>query len=470
MRFSTRPEDKRWSTELVVVGGGPGGYSAAIRASHLGVDTVLVEEDALGGTCLNEGCIPSKALISATRLARRAESAGGMGVHADVRFETDETYGWKDEVVEGMRQGVGKLCKANGVTVVEGRGEFADESTVRVEGDGATTEVGFENAVVATGSRPIEADGFDFDGDGVLDSADALAEEPPEELVVVGAGYIGMELSTAFSSMGCEVTVVEAEEDILPGYDRDLARPVVKKAHEANVELRTGEPAVEWDDEEGQVVTSDGRIDADGVLVAVGRRPCAESVEPEKGGVETDERGFVRTEGGVGQTTNPSVYAVGDVSGEPLLAHTAAHEGVAVAETVAGVRDPEGGSEFVVPKVVYTSPEIATVGMSPTEAREEGHDVAVGEFRMGANGRALTLNETEGFVRVVVDDDTRRVLGGQAVCAEASELVAEIALAVETGATADDVARTVHAHPTLSEGVTEAVANTIGRAIHTLNR
>ncbi len=448
------------AAELVVVGGGPGGYTAAIRAAQEGVDVTLVEEDAYGGTCLNEGCIPSKALVSATRLARRAKGAEEMGVHAEVRVEPNETYAWKDDVVSGMRRGVEKLCKANGVDLVEGRGVFEDEKTLRVEGHGS---IEFENAVVATGSRPVEVEGFPFSDDGVLDSSGVLGSKPPDELAVVGGGYIGMELSTAFASMGCDVTVIEALDGVLPRYERDLVRPVVKKAEAAGVEIRTDEAAVEWDD---GVVTNEGRVEAAAVLVAVGREPRTDEVGLEEVGVETDGSGAVRTDEET-RTSNDRVFAVGDAAGAPMLAHSAAHEGRVAAEVVAG--EPASLDARAVPEVVYTSPEIATVGMTEEAARDAGYEPVVGETRVGANGRALTRGEPEGRVRVIANEDGF-VLGAQAVCAEASEIIAEIALAIEMGATVEDIAATVHPHPTLSEAVMEAAANCAGTAVHSLNR
>lgn len=449
------PEEK----ELVVVGGGPGGYTAAIRAAQEGVDTVLVEKDELGGTCLNEGCIPSKALVSATRLARRASEAEDMGVHADVRIEPSETYGWKEGVVGKMRRGVEKLCKANGVTLIEGRGVFEDETTVRVGED----SVEFESAILATGSRPVEIEGFPFSEEYVLDSSDVLGGEPPDPLAVVGGGYIGMELSTALASMGYDITVVEDLDGILDRYERDLVRPVVRKAEEAGVELRTDEKAVKWDN---GVITEDGHIDCGGVLVAVGREPVTDAVGLEAAGIEADGDGFVETDAEA-CTSNEDVFAVGDVTGAPMLAHAAAHEGRVAAEVIAG-RDTKLNTSAV-PEVVYTSPEIATVGMTEKEARAEGYEVSVGEVRVGTNGRALTRDEPEGRVRVVASGNGR-VLGAQAACAEASEVIAEAALAVETGATVEDITATVHPHPTLSETVMEAAANCLGESVHTLNR
>lgn len=447
--------------ELVVVGGGPGGYTAAIRAAQEGVDVTLIEEDAVGGTCLNEGCVPSKALISATRLVRRAKEATDRGVYADVRVEAPETYAWKDDVVRRSRRGVEKLCKTNGVTVIEGRGVFLDEETVRIEGKEGG-QIGFSNAVVATGSRPVELDGFPFAEDGVVDSAEVLADAPPDELAVVGGGYVGAELSTAFASMGCDVTVIEALDGILPRYERDLVRAVQRKAEDAGVEFRTDVEAVEWDD---GVVTDEGHVDCDAVLVAVGREPATDNVGLGEGGVTTDEDGFVETDD-QGRTSNPRVFAVGDAAGEPMLAHAAADEGRVAAEVVAG---GDASVADAVPEVVYTSPEIATVGLTEKEAQDGGMEPLVGEIRAGTNGRAMTRDEPEGRIRVVADSDGR-VVGGQAVCAEASEIIAEVALAVETDATVEDIVGTVHPHPTISETVQEAAANCLGEAVHTLNR
>jgi dihydrolipoamide dehydrogenase len=470
--------DVTTGTDVLVIGGGPGGYVAAIRAGQLGLDVTLVEADAYGGTCLNHGCIPSKALISAADVAHEAGHAGEMGVHADPAVDLQGMVAWKDGVVDQLTGGVEKLCKAAGVELVEGRAEFADEDTARVvhggEGQGAET-VAFEHAVIATGSRSVEVPGFEFDGERVLSSRDALAlESLPERLVVVGAGYIGMELSTAFAKLGTDVTVVEMLDGVLPGYEDDVSRVVRNRAEALGVEFRFGQAAQGWEEtDEGITVLAEGEdgevseFGAEKCLVAVGREPVTDTLNLDAVDLEPDDDGFLATDDRA-RTDLEGVFAVGDVAGEPMLAHKAMAEGEVAAEIAAG--EPAGLDYQAVPAAVFTDPEIGTVGMTEDEAREAGFDPLVGEFPLRANGRALTLEDSEGFVRVVAASDGEFLLGGQVVAPEASELVAEIGLAVEMGARLDDVAATVHTHPTLSEAVREACANALGEAVHTLNR
>jgi dihydrolipoamide dehydrogenase len=465
-------------TDVLVIGAGPGGYVAAIRAAQLGLDTTLVEKDAYGGTCLNVGCIPSKALISASDLAHRAGDAEEMGIHADPAVDLKQMVSWKDGIVDQLTGGVEKLCKANGVNLIQGRAEFADENKVRVahggEGQGSES-IEFEHCIVSTGSKPFELPGFEFDGEHVLSSTHALAlESVPERLVVVGAGYIGMELSTVFAKLGTDVTVVEMLDSALPGYEDDVARIVQKRAEDLGIDFHFGQGAQGWEKVPAgiRVTTEDAdgetyEYDADRVLVAVGRTPVSDTVGLEAAGVETDEKGFIPTDHEA-RTNVEHIFAVGDVAGEPMLAHKASKEGHVAAEVIAG--EPAALDYQAMPAAVFTDPEVATVGMTQAEAEEAGFDPVVGRMPMGASGRAMTVGETHGFVRVVADADTEFVLGAQIVGPEASELVAEVALAIEMGAQLEDVFSTVHTHPTLGEAVMEAAANARGEAIHTLNR
>ncbi|MDQ2050447.1 dihydrolipoyl dehydrogenase [Natronolimnohabitans sp. A-GB9] len=489
--------DVTTGTDVLIIGAGPGGYVAAIRAGQLDLDVTLVERDAYGGTCLNYGCIPSKALITATNVAHEARHAEAMGIHADPAIDLSGMVDWKDGVVDQLTSGVEKLCKANQVNLLEGTATFVDENTARIahggEGQGSET-LEFEHAIVATGSRPIEIPGFDFDDEPVLDSKQALSlESVPDSLVVVGAGYIGMELASVFAKLGTDVTVLEMLDSILPGYDDDLKRPVKQRANDLGIEFEFGYTAAEWDERDDGGVTvvadpadeaaADGgttasdagaseagdslELDAEKVLVAVGREPVSETLDLEAAGVETDEAGFIGTDSRA-RTNVEHIFAVGDVAGEPMLAHKASAEGQVAAEVIAG--EPAAIDYQAMPAVVFTDPEIATVGMSETEAEEAGFDTVVGEFPLRASGRALTMDESDGFVKIVAEADDGYVLGASIVAPEASELIAELGLAIELGATIEDVASTVHAHPTLSESVMEAAENALGHAIHTLNR
>ncbi|MFB6136459.1 MAG: dihydrolipoyl dehydrogenase [Halobacteriaceae archaeon] len=461
-------------TEVAVVGGGPGGYVAAIRAAQLGLDAMLIERDALGGVCLNHGCIPSKALLSAAGVAHEAANAGEMGVYADPEVDVAETVAWKDGVVSRLTGGVEKLCKANGVELVSGTARFAGERRLRVQREDGGETVEFEHAVVATGSRPVEVPGFDFDDEAVLDSADALGLTAlPDRLVVVGAGYVGLELSTLFAKLGVDVTVVEMLEGALPGYADDLTRPVVESARDLGVEFHFGVGAEGYRETDDGVVVAAGEgearveVPADRVLVAVGREPVTDTLDLEAAGLSTTDEGFLATDEEA-RTDNPHVFAVGDVAGEPMLAHKASREGKVAAEVAAG--EPAALDYRTVPAAVFTDPEVGTVGLTADAAEREGYDPVVGQFPFRASGRALTTGHEEGFVRVVADEGSGLVLGGQVVGPEASELLAELGLAIEMGATLEDVAGTVHTHPTLSEAVVEAAENAMGRAIHTLNR
>ena len=465
-------------TDVAVIGAGPGGYVAAIRAAQKGLDTTLIERDAYGGTCLNHGCIPSKAFIHGADVAHEAGTAEELGIHADPAVDMGRMQEWKSGVVDRLTGGVEKLCKANGVNLVEGTATFADENRLRVAHDGAgqgSESIEFDHAIVATGSRPIQVPGFAFDGERVLSSRDLLGmESVPDSLVVVGAGYIGMELSTMLAKLGTDVTVVEMLDDVLPGYEEDVRRIVRKRAAELGVEFRFGEGASGWEEAgDGVAVateTEDGEESeylAERVLVAVGRSPVTDTLELGNAGLEPDENGFIETDHQA-RTDVDSILAVGDVAGEPMLAHKASKEGIVAAAVAAG--EPAALDHQAVPAAVFTDPEIATVGLTEAEAEAEGFTPAVGQMPFDASGRALTTGHTEGFVRLVADEDTGFVLGGQIVGPDASELIAEVALAVEMGATLEDVAATVHTHPTLAEATMEAAENAMGQAIHTLNR
>ncbi|RZV11804.1 dihydrolipoamide dehydrogenase [Natrinema hispanicum] len=479
--------DVTTGTDVLVIGAGPAGYVAAIRAGQLDLDVTLVEKDAYGGTCLNYGCIPSKALITATDIAHEAATAEEMGIHADPAIDLAGMIEWKDGVVDQLTSGVEKLCKANQVTLLEGTARFVDDRTVRVshsgEGQGSET-LEFEHAIVATGSRPIEIPNFEFDDEPVLNSRQALAvDSVPDSLVVVGAGYIGMELASVFAKLGTDVTVLEMLDSILPGYDDDLKRPVKKRANELGIDFEFGYTATEWRDREadgirviaepastdgGEQATGDQlTLDTDHVLVAVGREPVSDTLALEAAGVETADRGFIETDSRARTNVN-HIFAVGDVAGEPMLAHKGSMEGQVAAEVIAG--EPTAIDHQAMPAVVFTDPEIATVGMTETEAEEAGFETVTGQFPFRASGRALTTGDADGFVKVVADDADGYVLGASIVGPEASELIAELGLAIELGATLEDVAATVHAHPTLSESVMEAAENALGHAIHTLNR
>ncbi len=463
--------DLTTGTELLVIGGGPGGYVAAIRGAQLGMDVMLVEMEEYGGTCLNHGCIPSKALVSATDLAHRAGRAERMGVFADPAVDLQGMIEWKDSLVDRLTTGIESLCKNAGVTPIEGRAEFAGQNTARIVQDEGTESVEFEHAVVATGSRPTEIAGFSFEEDQIIPSREALAlESVPERMVVVGAGYIGMELATVYQKLGCDVTILEQFESALPGYEDDVTEVVRERAEKLGVSFRFGFQASEWQPGEAglTVVGEDSggertAIDAEVCLVAVGREPVTETLNLGEAGIETDETGSVRTDEQA-RTSREHIFAVGDVSGEPMLAHAAFTEGAVAAEVAAG--EPAALDYQAMPAAVFTDPEIGTVGMTEAAADEAGFEPVVGQMPLRASGRALTLDEREGFVRVVADEDSGFLLGAQIVAPEASELIAEVGVAIEMGATLADLTGTVHTHPTLSEAIHEAVKGAHDRSIH----
>ncbi len=468
------PDDSE-ETELLVIGAGPGGYPAAIRAAQRGVDVTLVEKDAYGGTCLNHGCIPSKALISTSRMADEVATAEEMGIDASVSTDIERMIQWKDGVVGQLTGGVQKLCRMNGVDLVDGRAVFVDTNEVEIyeESSEAATRLHFDDAIIATGSRPMELPGFSFSDEQIMSSRQALAvSEVPDRLLVVGAGYIGMELSTVFARLGSDVTVVEMLDSSLPGYEKDITTVVQRRAEDLGIDFHFGESAQEWTETDDgiqvETQTEDESVQeytVDRVLVSIGREPVTETLGIGALDVEIDDRGFIET-GRRGQTSVDNVYAVGDVSGEPMLAHAATKEGIIAAETIAGEAYDIG--DWIVPAAVFTDPEIATVGMTEAEAEEIGFEPIVGQMPFNASGRAMTLGDTDGFVRLVATNDGS-LLGAQIVGPEASELVAELTFAIKNRHSLEDIARTIHVHPTLSEAVMEAAEQALGQAIHIPN-
>lgn len=459
------------TAKLLVIGAGPGGYVAAIRAGQLGLDTVLVERDYLGGTCLNVGCIPSKALIHAAKAYHDAVVASGesvFGLSVDrPRIDFARTIEWKDRIVGRLTTGVSALLKRGGVRIVRGHATMLDGKSCRVETDTVPQTIRAEHVVLATGSRPAELRTLPFGG-RIISSTEAMAlPKLPERLVVIGAGYIGLELGTAFAKLGVTVTVVEAADRILPLYDEDLTRPVARRLATLGVTVMTAATAQGLaSGGEGVVVRGPGgatqEVSADLVLVAVGRQPHTDGF-----GLETLDLGmngaFIRIDNRCA-TSMRNVWAIGDVTGEPMLAHRAMAQGAMVAEIIAGER--RVFDKVAIPAICFTDPEIVSVGVSPDQARAAGHDIRIGIFPFAANGRAMTKAAEDGFVRVVARADNHLVLGVQAVGQGVSELSAAFGLALEMGARLEDLADTIHAHPTLGEAVQEAALRGLGHAIH----
>jgi len=463
---------KEISCKLLVVGAGPGGYVCAIRAGQLGLDTVIVEAVKPGGTCLNVGCIPSKALIHAAEEFHKIshmtgdESPIGIGVEG-LKLDLGKTVAWKDGIVGRLNSGVSSLLRKAKVKIVQGRARFRDGKTVEVETETGMQVIRADTVVIATGSEPVELPFLPFGG-RVISSTDALSMTSlPKKLVVVGGGYIGLELGTAFAKMGSEVTVIEATRQILPQYDSELVRPVSKRLGELGVHVLTGAKAKGLTPEGDALLVdtesgAEQRLHADKVLVTVGRRPRSEGAGLEE--LDLDRTGrFLRIDDQC-RTSMRGVYAIGDVTGEPMLAHRAMAQGEMVAEIVSGRK--RAWDKRCIPAVCFTDPEIVTAGLSPDEARAQGYEIRVGQFPFSANGRAMTMLSEDGFVRVVARADTNLVLGVQAVGSGVSELSSAFALAIEMGARLEDVAGTIHAHPTRSEGFQEAALKALGHALH----
>jgi len=452
--------------DVAVVGGGPGGYSAAFRCAELGLETVVIDADRrLGGACLFEGCIPSKALLHVAAVVSEAERAKEWGVDfGEPRISLDPLRKWKQERVVGkLARGLAGVAKNKGVTVIGGRAAFENSSTLRIEGE-ALQKIRFKHAIVATGSEPSPLPGVALRSDRVMDSTAALElPDIPERLLVIGGGYIGLELGTVYATLGSRVTLVEMTDGLLPGVDRDLVQPLQRRIEKlfAAVHLRTKVTGLREAGDRIEAALEGQEPQAfDRVLVAVGRRARSGSLGLEATGVRlTDRGGFIRIDER-GRTEDPHVYAVGDVTGEPMLAHRAMRQGKVAAEALAG--QPAAFDNMAIPAVVFTDPEIAWCGLSEAQAKSQGMETKVSKFQWAASGRAAAIGRADGLTKLVADAASGRVVGVGIVGPGAGELIAEATLAVETAALVEDVAATIHAHPTLSETLMEAAENLLG--------
>lgn len=455
--------------QAVVIGAGPGGYPAAIRLGQLGVKTLVVEKAELGGVCLNVGCIPSKALITAGKRLHEIREADKMGIRVgEAAVDVPALQAWKGSVVQRLTKGVGTLLKGNGVEVVFGKAELKAPHWLTITTAEGTREVSAEHIVLATGSAPIEIPGFPFSDPDILDSTKALAlDAAPAHLVVIGGGYIGLELGMAWAKLGAKVTVVEATPQILPGFDPDAVKLIARNLKKSKIAVHTDTKALGYTrGAEGLQVRLAGpkgefSLDADKVLVTVGRRPVTSGLGLEALGVamagpfvKIDDQCHTNVEG---------LFAIGDVAGQPMLAHKATREGELVAEIIAG-HDLRWDVR-VIPAVVFTDPEVAVAGVTASDK-----PVKIGNFPYAAIGRALTTNETEGFIKTVADAETGALLGVVIAGAHASDLISEAALAIELHADVADLALTIHPHPTLGEGLMESAKAALGEAIHILNK
>lgn len=460
--------------DVLVIGGGPGGYVAAIRAAQLGKQVTLVDKAELGGVCLNRGCIPSKALISAAHHYEAAKEQPFPGVETTASLDYGKVQQWKQGVVEKMTGGVKTLLKGNKINVIQGEVFFSKPDEVRVMMEHESELFKFNHCIIATGSRPIELKSLPF-GPRVLSSTEALAlNEVPKRLVVVGGGYIGVELGQTFAKFGSKVAIIEGTDGILPTFEAQLSRLVTRNLKKYSVDIFTNAMAKSVketsDDVTLMFTDKDGQeqsVTADYVLVTVGRRPNTDDMGFDTAGIRLTQRGLVEVDAQC-RTSVQNVYAIGDIVDGPALAHKASYEGKIAAEAIAG------HSSVIdyrcIPAVVFSDPEIATVGLSEDEAKTQHSNISVGRFPYAANGRAVALNADAGFVKLIAEKDTGLLLGAQVIGTEASNLIAELALAIEMSATLEDVALTIHAHPTLGEMVMESAEVALGSPIHVITK
>jgi dihydrolipoamide dehydrogenase len=465
--------------DAIIIGGGPGGYPAAIRLGQLKQSVLVVEKEYMGGVCLNWGCIPSKALIAAANFYEKAQhGAGAMGISfTDVKIDVTRLQAWKQGIVGKLTGGVRTLVKANGGEIVMGTGRLVGPNTVEVTlADGGKQLFDAKKGVIlATGATPIQIPGMEPDGDVVITAREAVSlPAVPKTMLIVGGGVIGLELGMVYQKLGAKVIVVELTDQLLPGIDVDLVKVVEKAFTKAGGEVLLKTKAAGLRKSGGTATVTvelpDGtkrEITADKVLMSIGFKPNSRDLGLEKAGVQTDARGHILTNDRFA-TNVPSVYAVGDVSGPPYLAHKATKEGEVCAEIVAGHK--AGRDWRAMPAAIFTEPEVATVGLSERQVKESGRDYKIGKFPFAALGRAMAVSATDGFIKVIVDKKTNEVLGVGIVGPEASDLIGEGALALEMAAFAEDVALTVHPHPTLGEGVMEAFKHALGEAIHIANK
>ncbi|BBA37230.1 dihydrolipoamide dehydrogenase [Methylocaldum marinum] len=444
--------------EVVVLGGGPGGYTAAFRAADLGRQVVLVERyPVLGGVCLNVGCIPSKALLHAAKIIQEAQEASSFGLNFGApNIDLDKLRTWKNKVVKTLTTGLSGLTKQRKVTVVNGVGKFSSDRSLQVETAEGPRTISFDHAVIAAGSQPVRIPGFPHDDPRVMDSTDALElAEVPKRLLIIGGGIIGLEMATVYHALGAKITVVELMDQIIPGCDADLVKPLyqrVKKQYE-NIFLKTKVTSIEAKSEGLQVSFEggDGAPESDlfdRILVAVGRRPNGNLIGAEHAGVKVDDRGFIPVD--TCQRTNvPHIYAIGDIVGNPMLAHKATHEAKVAAEVISGERS--AFQALTIPSVAYTDPEVAWMGLTENQAKAQGIAYEKAAFPWAASGRALGIDRKEGVTKILCDKETKRILGAGIVGPNAGELISEAVLALEMGADMEDIALSIHPHPTLSE-------------------
>ena len=443
--------------QLVVLGAGPGGYTAAFRAADLGLDVILVERyDNLGGVCLNVGCIPSKALLHVAKVINESNEARSVGVlYNEPEINLEQTRSWKSGVVSQLTQGLAGLAKKRKVTVIHGVGKFTSVNQIAVEGPDGITQVSFDKAIIAAGSQPVEIPSFPHNDPRVIDSTGALElKRIPKKMLIIGGGIIGLEMATVYHALGSDISIVEMMDSLMTGADPDIVRPLEKriKGHYEHIWLNTKVTAMEAE-ESGIVVSFDGKdapdsMTFDQVLVCVGRSPNGNKINAQAAGVQVTDRGFIEVNKQQ-QTNVPHIFAIGDVVGQPMLAHKAVHEGKVAAEVAAGLKS--GFDASTIPSVAYTDPEVAWVGITETEAKSRGIEYEKGSFPWAASGRALTQDRPDGVTKLLFDKNTKRLIGAGICGINAGDLIAEATLAIEMGSDGEDIGLTIHPHPTLAE-------------------
>ena len=472
-------EDLMDQYDVCVIGAGPGGYVAAIRSAQLGLKTAIIEREALGGVCLNVGCIPSKAMITAAHFLHRAQhDAPEMGINiSGIKLDMKKLVGWKQSVCDRMSKGVEQLLKGNKITIISGEAKFKSTTELEVKGSKGTQRVSAGKFIIATGSRPIEIPGFKIDEDEVNSSTGALAlDKLPKKVVVIGGGYIGLEISSYLAKLGSEVEILEAGKSLLSGVaDKDCVQVVARKLKKLGVKIHFNTFAKSYSKKSKSfevTAETDGssqKFQADKILLTVGRKPNSDELGIKEIGIDLDDHGFVKVDAQM-RTNHSHIFAIGDIAGQPMLAHKASHEGVLVAEVIAGQNRVYDAK--TVPAVIFTDPEIASAGMLEEECKAAGYtDLKIGKFPFAANGRAVSMMEAEGFIKMIADNSNNNVLlGVHIVGPEASNLISEAALAIEMGARLEDLALTIHPHPTLGETMMEAAEATLGHAIHMIQK
>lgn len=453
-------------TDIAIIGGGPGGYVSAIRLAQLGKKVALIEKDRLGGACLNVGCVPMKAYLAVAKVLREVNKGSRMGIIGTASVDFQRVQSWKDGIVERSRRGLESIMRHDGIEVIFGSAVLEGPGKVRLSSGDA---VSADSVVIATGSRPIDLRGIRFDGKRILSSDDIFRLEAlPQRLAIIGGGVIGIEMASAFSQMGVKISVVEMMDQILPGWSNDLITPVQDSLTKGGVEIRTGSKVEKVDYSDGALrIALEGgdSMEADCLLVAVGRKPNVDGIGLEEAGVALDQKGFIKVDSRF-ETSVHGIYAIGDAIGLPYLAHKSSEQGLWCAEIMTGLKDAHIPAPL--PSVVYSDPEIATVGVSEEEARKRGIPVDVGKFNFAASSRALTLGRVEGFVKLIGDRSDNLLIGAEIVGQGASDLISECSLAMRCSLTLEEISSSIHPHPTLSEAIMEAARTAVGKPIHGL--